>query len=209
MKTKDKILQKALALFNEFGVPNITLRRIAAEMNISQGNLNYYFKKREDIIEALYYQLLETFNTEKDRLDNEIVDLNFVLDSTRAGMEALFRYRFLMIDFNQNMRENPKLHEHFIMLEQVRRITYLKSFDIAIANGIMRPPAFEGEYEGLNERIRVFSDYWIASAAVYKEPEETTVDKYHKLLVETFFAYFTEPAREQFLALRGENRSQK
>jgi hypothetical protein len=85
----------------------------------------------------------------------------------------------------------------------VRKVTYLKSFGIAVENGIMRPPAFEGEYEGLNERVRVFSDYWIASAAVYGEPEETTVDKYHKLLVETFFAYFTEEAREQFLALRG------
>jgi hypothetical protein len=91
------------------------------------------------------------------------------------------------------------------MLEQVRKVTYLKSFDIAIANGIMRPPAFEGEYEGLNERIRVFSDYWIASAAVYKEPEETTVDKYHKLLVETFFAYFTEEAKAQFLTVYAGN----
>ena len=65
MKTRDKILQTALNLFNQHGVPNVTLRRIAAEMFISQGNLNYHFKHREDIIEALYFQLLETFETEK------------------------------------------------------------------------------------------------------------------------------------------------
>jgi AcrR family transcriptional regulator len=202
MKTRDKILHTSLDLFNRFGVPNITLRRIAAEMGISQGNLNYYFKKREDIIEALYYQLLETFNTEKGRLETEDMDLNFVLDSTRMGMEALFRFRFLMIDFNQNMRENPKLHEHFIMLEQVRKQTYLHSFNIAVEKGIMRPPLFPGEYEGLNERIRVFSDFWIASAEIYREPQESTVDKYHKLLIETFFAYFTPAAQEAFIAMR-------
>jgi AcrR family transcriptional regulator len=201
MKTRDKILFTSLELFNRFGVPNVTLRRIAAEMNISQGNLNYYFKKREDIIEALYYQLLETFNTEKGKLETVEMDLQFVLDSTRAGMEALFRYRFLMIDFNQNMRENPKLHEHFILLEQVRKATYLQSFDIAIAKGILRPPAFPGEYEGLNERIRVFSDYWIASAEVYREPQESTVDKYHQLLTETFFAYFTPRSQQDFIAM--------
>lgn len=202
MKTRDKILQTALNLFNQFGVPNVTLRRIAAEMFISQGNLNYHFKHREDIIEALYFQLFETFETEKAKLDTEKMDFQFVLDSTKAGMEALFKYRFLMIDFNQNMRENPKLHEHFIQLEKVRKITYLHSFDLAIKAGIMRAPAFEGEYDGLNERIRVFSDFWIASAEVYHEPPEHTVDKYHNLLVEMFFPYFTREAQREFLLKR-------
>lgn len=202
MKTRDKILQTALNLFNKHGVPNVTLRRIAAEMFISQGNLNYHFKHREDIIEALYFQLLEVFNEEKGKLDTEEINFQFVMDSTRAGMEALFRYRFLMIDFNQNMRENPKLHEHFIQLEEIRRQTYLHSFNLAINAGVMRAPAFKGEYEGLNERIRVYSDYWIASAAVYNEPEDSTVDKYHNLLVEMFFPYFTKEAQREFLLKR-------
>lgn len=202
MKTRDKILQTALNLFNKHGVPNVTLRRIAAEMFISQGNLNYHFKHREDIIEALYFQLLDAFNAEKEKLDTEEINFQFVMDSTRSGMEALFRYRFLMIDFNQNMRENPKIHEHFIQLEAVRKQTYLHSFNLAIDAGVMRAPAFKGEYEGLNERIRVFSDFWIASAAVYNEPEETTVDKYHNLLVEMFFPYFTKEAQREFLLKR-------
>lgn len=202
MKTRDKILQTALNLFNEYGVPNVTLRRIAAEMFISQGNLNYHFKHREDIIEALYFQLFETFETEKAKLDTEKMDFQFVLDSTKAGMEALFKYRFLMIDFNQNMRENPKLHEHFKQLEIVRKQTYLHSFNLAIQAGIMRAPAFEGEYDGLNERIRVFSDFWIASAEVYNEPPEHTVEKYHNLLVEMFFPYFTREAQREFLLKR-------
>lgn len=202
MKTREKILDTARTLFNKYGVPNVTLRRIAGEMGISQGNLNYHFKHREDIIEALYYQLLEVFNTEKAKLDTEKMDIQFVLDSTKAGMSALFEFRFLMIDFNQNMRENPKLHEHFKQLELIRKQTYLYSFNIAIDAGIMRGPAFKDEYEGLNERIRVFSDYWIASAAVYEEPEESTVDKYHGLLVEMFFPYFTREAQREFLLKR-------
>ena len=202
MKTRDKILHTALNLFNTHGVPNITLRRIASEMFISQGNLNYHFKHREDIIEALFFQLMETFEAEKSKLDTETMDFQFILESTRNGMEALFKFRFLMIDFNQVMRENPKIHEHFKQLEEVRRTTYLYSFDLAIKAGIMRAPAFETEYIGLNERIRVFSDYWIASAEVYNEPQETTVEKYHNLLVEMFFPYFTKEAQREFLLKR-------
>jgi AcrR family transcriptional regulator len=202
MKTRDKILYTALNLFNQHGVPNITLRRIAAEMFISQGNLNYHFKHREDIIEALFFQLMETFEAEKAKLDTEKMDFQFILDSTRNGMEALFKFRFLMIDFNQVMRENPKIHEHFKQLEEVRKTTYLYSFDLAIKAGIMRAPAFETEYIGLNERIRVFSDFWIASAEIYGEPVETTVDKYHNLLVEMFFPYFTKDSQREFLLKR-------
>lgn len=203
MKTRDKILQTALELFNSYGVPNVTLRRIAAEMAISQGNLNYYFRKREDIIEALYHQLMITFNSEKSKLDTEEMDMQFILDSTLNGMKALYAHRFLMIDFNQNMRENPKIHAHFIELERIRKVTYLKSFEIAIARGIMRPPDFEGEYENLTDQIRVFSDFWIASAEIYNEPKgEATVHRYHQLLVEMFYPYFTEPAKKAFLGMK-------
>jgi AcrR family transcriptional regulator len=203
MKTRDKILRTALNLFNKYGVPNVTLRKIAAEMFISQGNLNYHFKHREDIIEALFFQLMEAFEIEKTKLDSEgQMDFQFLINSTRNEMEILYRFRFFMIDFNQNMRENPKLHEQFKQLEETRRTTYLQIFDLAIKAGIMRAPAFEGEYTGLNERIRVFSDYWIASSEVYNESTETAVDKYHNLLVEMFFPYFTRDSQREFLLKR-------
>lgn len=202
MKTRDKILQTARQLFNEYGVPNVTLRRIALELKMSQGNLNYHFKHREDIIEALYFELLETFNEEKSKLDTSKMDFQFIMDSIKAGMEALFKYRFLMIDFNQNMRENPQLHSHFKELEGIRKQTYLHAFNLAIESKIMRSPMFEGEYDGLNERIRVYSDYWIASSAVYQEDQTTAVEKYSSLLVEMFFPYFTEEAQQTFLQKR-------
>lgn len=202
MKTRDKILQTARQLFNEYGVPNVTLRRIALELKMSQGNLNYHFKHREDIIEALYFELLETFNEEKSKLDTSKMDFQFIMDSIKAGMEALFKYRFLMIDFNQNMRENPQLHSHFKELEGIRKQTYLHAFRLAIESKIMRSPMFEGEFEGLNERIRVYSDYWIASSAVYQEDPTTAVEKYSSLLVEMFFPYFTEEAQQTFLQKR-------
>lgn len=202
MKTKDKILHTALQLFNKHGVPNITLRRIAGEMGISQGNLNYYFKKREEIIEALYYQLLVKFEEERTKLDVTTMDMKFIIDSNKAGMESLYQFRFLMIDFNQIMRENPKIHAHFIELEKVRKVTYLKSFEIAMAMGYMRPPEFPGEYENFADRIRVFGDSWIASEYVYHlDEQENAVSKNQDLLVEMFYPYFTEKGKTEFLEL--------
>ncbi|MDP5170477.1 MAG: TetR/AcrR family transcriptional regulator, partial [Bacteroidia bacterium] len=68
-KTKVRILQTALKLYNEHGVYNphgeqITARRIAAELNMSDGNLRYHFPSREDIVRGLYDELVEKLNTE-------------------------------------------------------------------------------------------------------------------------------------------------
>lgn len=61
--TKQKILIKSLELFNSKGVSKTSLRTIADEVEISVGNLQYHFKKREDIIEALYFQLVEKMDS--------------------------------------------------------------------------------------------------------------------------------------------------
>ena len=60
--TKGTILNTALKLFNSQGLSKVKLRTIANNMGISQGNLNYHFKKREDVIETLYFRLVENIN---------------------------------------------------------------------------------------------------------------------------------------------------
>jgi len=203
VKTKQKILDAALRLFNEFGYPNIKLRRIALEIGISQGNLNYYFRKREDIVEALYFQLLVKFNEEKARVDEsgpEKLTMQQLFDSNLSGMQTLYEYRFLMINLNQVMHENRNIYAHFAALEKVRKDTYLKLFDIAVAANMFRAPEFPGEFENLADRIRIIGDYWIASIDLYGMYQEAgIVEKHHFLMIEMLYPYLTDAGKKAFL----------
>ena len=54
MKTRDRILECALALFNQEGEPNVSTLEIANELGISPGNLYYHFHGKEPLVLELF-----------------------------------------------------------------------------------------------------------------------------------------------------------
>lgn len=50
MKTRDRILECALHLFNQKGEPNVSTMEVANEMGISPGNLYYHFHGKEPLV---------------------------------------------------------------------------------------------------------------------------------------------------------------
>lgn len=57
--TRKKIEEAAVLLFNEHGYNQVSLRDIAAQAGTTIGNLTYYFKQKEDLINSI----LETLQT--------------------------------------------------------------------------------------------------------------------------------------------------
>lgn len=198
-KTKQKILDTAHQLFNEDGVANISLRKIAATMNISHSNLIYHFKTKNEILEHLHERILQAALEENQKFkqqDNPIVGL---LQTTQSGFKVLYDYRFFMIDLNHIMRENPKLHQTFKAIEQVRAKIYQEAIDEAIEKGLMRQAEYTDEYKQLIERIRIFSDFWISSAEIYSEETiERTILHHANLLMSIFYPYLKEEGKVNF-----------
>lgn len=109
MKTRDRILECALHLFNRQGEPNVSTLEIANEMGISPGNLYYHFHGKEPLVLGLFERFEEELTPLLDpplevRLDAEDYWLFLHLI-----VERMAQYRFLFQDLSNLTGRLPKL----------------------------------------------------------------------------------------------------
>ncbi len=199
----EKILETALRLFNREGLAKITLRGIAKEMGISQGNLNYHFRKREEIVEALYRHMVAEMDGVVAAFGQEPPGLRLLLDLLLRTMDIFYKYRFLMLDFVQVMRAHPEVQQHYAGLQVMRRQQFGALFTALHQSGNMRSAEYPGEFDALYDRLQVMADFWLSSAVIsYGELDAGARMRYFQALSGAIYPYLTEAGKAEFVALQ-------
>jgi|SRR5271165_6733497 len=62
-RTRERILQTALAMFNQFGELTVATTSIAFEMGISPGNLYYHYPSKDAIVADLFAEFRREIET--------------------------------------------------------------------------------------------------------------------------------------------------
>jgi len=201
-KTPEKILDTALTLFNARGLSNVTLRTIAKEMGISQGNLNYHFKKRHHIIEALYFQLVALMDKSMIAHHQPSVGLQLMFDISAEVMKNSYEYRFILLDFAQIMRENRVIKKHYQKLTKLRQEQFGSLINIMVAHGIIRKEKLQNEYLFLYQRFQILGDFWISAAEItHTTISKTTMSEYYTITTQAIYPYLTAKGVKEYHAI--------
>ena len=106
--TRDRILDASLALFNDDGIAAVSTHRIAAELGISPGNLNYHFKTKEQIVAWLFRRFESRVTPFVDAATgvSALDDLWLLLHMT---FEAVSDYRFVFRDIGTLLGTFPEV----------------------------------------------------------------------------------------------------
>ncbi len=109
MKTRDRILECALQLFNQKGEPNVSTMEVANEMGISPGNLYYHFHGKEPLVLGLF----ERFQNELAPLLDPPAEAQLEAEDywlfLHLIVERMAHYRFLFQDLSNLAGRLPKL----------------------------------------------------------------------------------------------------
>jgi AcrR family transcriptional regulator len=195
MTTKDKILQTALQLFNKKGLTGVTIRDIAAELKISDGNLRYHFRTKDELVEALFDQLADDIGKELTSGASNGLTIGLMKSLLEHLMKNFYAYRFLLQDINSILNTHPKTNKKFNRITEERLALVHQMIFGYVQLGYLKPDPYPGHYTKLVESILLLSHFWInGSQLFYKGPKKDIVKHYSDMIFSLMYPYFTEKA---------------
>lgn len=160
MKTRDKILEKSRALFNEQGERRVTTNHIAAALGISPGNLYYHFPNKEAIIYELFLSYEKATTALLTPPGDRPLTYSDKLGYFEGILDNMWEYRFLHRDLEHLMADNAALQSRYQQFaHQVMQQGQLV-FKALVAAGLVE--ASEEELRSLVINIWVISTSWIS-----------------------------------------------
>ncbi len=112
-KTRDRIVEASLELFNAQGERTVTTNHIAAHLGISPGNLYYHFRNKQMIIAELFEQYearIEDFLHPPQGRPMTMEDKTFYLEALLA---AMWHFRFMHRDLEHLLEADAALAERY------------------------------------------------------------------------------------------------
>lgn len=159
-RTRERILETSLDLFNRVGESHTTTADIAGEMNISPGNLYYHFRNKDDIIGELYAayeaQVLPLLADPGERRV-DVEDLWLLL---HLLFERMWAYRFLYRDLDEIAARIRRVGTRVAALLRRSEATVVALCRGMVANGSMQ--ASESEIAAVARNVVVVSTYWMS-----------------------------------------------
>jgi AcrR family transcriptional regulator len=164
MKTKEKILQAALRLYNSKGIYSITSRHIAASLKISPGNLHYHFKHTDEITKTLYDRLSAEFDGLMSQMEPiEAINMDTINDFSVRSFKLIYKYRFIFLHFVEIGWRIPVVRRDYYNLTKRRTKEFLTIFRQLVKNGTFRSDLPVNVWPALVTQIFVVGDFWLSN----------------------------------------------
>ena len=198
MNTKEKILIASKELFREQGFGAPTLNLLAQKIGISRGNLTYYFKDKDALLEALSEEMWVKYEANIGRA-MQFPSWGSTNEVTKVYLELQKEYSFIFQDV--------KVVSHPMIVEQIQRMKedvlkrQMSTIAFSIQIGNMHEERIPGSYSNMCELIWMVNFYWLSSESYRKENETTSWDK---LVWNLILPYFTEKGMNSFKEHFGE-----
>lgn len=176
---KQKILDRALALYNEHGVPYVGVRELAKDLQLKGGNINYYFPTKEDIVLALV-QDLQQANEVVLSEEREHTFYHF-LDMHKKVCENQYNYRSIIVSTPLLLKQYSKVREAFQEVSPVTQQGLFDELKTLLMRGYIQGSKLQ-ELDAMLQCIITMNRYWLSDVIIDHNniDKEIVISKYLK-----------------------------
>lgn len=171
-KTKTRILETALRLFNDRGSGNVSTRHVADELGMSPGNLYYHYANKEAIVRALFARLDGTWDEAYRFSLDEPLTLGRVAEMLSVTFEIVWRYRFFFREMTLLVHNDPALAGHYWEVRE-RSLKDTRFVLACAVDAELLLPQADGALDRLTEALVVVSNHWLSFEEMGGDPRNT------------------------------------
>jgi len=200
-ETRQRILDVALALFNEEGLHRVGVRDVALASEMSAGNLAYHFPTKGDLVAALITELHDLNQRTIFYALPEPFRLVTLYRSATAVMRNMLVYRFVLLSYIDAVTVSPQLQSFEASLECKRRQRHRQMLEALIRCGDVDREA-QARSEILYEQGAMISSGWLTAAAMRGMADEAAVLHFAKLGCALLEPHLTAQGKRQMRQIR-------
>lgn len=185
---REDIIRTSISLFNERGYGNVSLRDISGALGISVGNLNYYFAKKQDILQA-------------------IMERNFLLTAAREDITTLAQLH----GFLGRMLDSLSAHAFYFRDPSIYALNrrgeenvnglyriFVRALEDLQTRGLFQDTLTPERLESLVKVLMLSHLAWIQPSPQFSAVQSMTREEFltaHWMLLDP---YFTDAGREEY-----------
>jgi AcrR family transcriptional regulator len=118
LRTKDKILQASIELFNLQGERQVTTNHIAAHLGISPGNLYYHFRNKEDIVRQIFKEYAKLLDNRLQPPTRPSEALDALAQYLDVVFELMWRFHFFYANLPDILSRDPMLQQDYLQVQK-------------------------------------------------------------------------------------------
>ena len=189
---KFKIIDLSRELFNYHSWATTSLRKIASTLNISDGNLRYHYKTKEEIVLSLFTEMTAKMTEQIQQANREV---NGLVSNFKTMFKIMYEYRFLFIESYLIKKTYPSYLVLFNELQEGRKLLFLYEFNRMKEEGILTKRFSSQQYEMFFEQLFIISDTWLHYLDSFElNYVEERIEYYANLCFSLFIPYLVHPS---------------
>lgn len=193
---REKILDKALEMFNERGIEYVGLRELAAVLDMRVSNITYYFPTKDDLVHTLSMELSQS--NAGIIVAAKGITMEGFLQMLKSVFENHVRFRCLLLSVVHLLKQNKHMAAAYNKTQDVRNSTIMSNLK-ELVNGNYLVLEGKDDLQFLVSTLSLVSRFWISEAEISNRQWSTRkqINHYLKLVTTLLTPYTTSKGKKE------------